>query len=262
MQQRTLIRTTTALLFACVFASPVSIAQANVAAPVITDAVADMNALTFSWTYTGKPDWFTAQYSCDGGVQWTSVDMIPATERAWLIDTTVNADECVVRIAARTDNVNGVFSEPIAATPGSSNAPTNVQIDVASNTISWGNVAAAEVVEYEVQASIDNGVTWTIVGRTAAGLSGLQVPQLEPGTAFRVVAITKDGQRVASDIQRALDVEAADVVRTASIPRSRIFTITGIAILLALAIGQWALVRRRRQQTEAGFEDFDALTRR
>ena len=262
MQQRTLIRTTTVLLFACVFASPVSIAQANVAAPVITDAVADMNALTFSWTFKGKPDWFTAQYSCDGGVQWTNVEMIPATERAWLIDTTVNADECVVRIAARTDNVNGVFSEPIAAAPGSSNAPTNVQVDLNTGTISWGNVDATDVVEYEVQASIDDGVTWTIVGRTAAGLSGLQVPELEPGTAFRVVAITKDGQRVASDIQRALDVVAADVVRTASIPRSRIFTIAAIAVVLALAIGQWAVIRRRRQQSEAGFEDFDALTRR
>ena len=188
--------------------------------------------------------------------------MIPATERTWLIDTPVNAEECVVRIAARADNVTGIFSDPIAATPGTSSAPENVQIDFNTGTISWGNVDAPDVVEYEVQSSTDDGVTWTIVGRTAAGLSGLQIPDLEPGTAFRIVAITKDGQRVASEIQRALDVEAADVVRTASIPRSRIFTIAGVAILLALAIGQWALIRRRRQASEAGFEDFDALTRR
>lgn len=243
-------------------ALPMSTAIANTTSPEITEATSDANALTFAWSYNSKPDSFTAQYSCDGGVEWTTISMIPATERAWLIDTTVNAENCVVRIAARIDNVNGIFSDPVSPAPSSNLAPSNVVADQQTGKIFWDPSEAENIAQYEIEVSNDEGVTWTVVGKADGNITGFQMPELKLGAAFRITAITTDGQRITSDVQRVLDATAADVVRTASIPRSRVIIIGGVAIVLALIIGQWALLRRRRLQSEAGFEDFDALTRR
>lgn len=229
--------------------------------PVITRASAIDNSLSFAWTYATTPDWFTIQYSCDGGVAWTTIDNVPATLRTWMVATDVTADNCVVRIAAKTDNVNGVFSEPIAPNVSGSFAPTAITLDASTNSVSWDASAADNIAKYEVQSSTDEGVTWNVIGTTDASITRLQLPSVEDGSAIRVVAITTDGQRIAGEVQRALDANAADVVRTAAIPTRRIFVLIGIAVVVGLAMGQWMVRRRRRADLNSGFEDFDAISR-
>ena len=230
--------------------------------PTITRAVASGNSFSLAWTFLGKADAFTVQYSCDGGVAWQTIDMIPATQRAFSFATDQLAENCVARMAVKQDNVNSPFSEPFAPVAGPNVAPTNLQIDNNTGTISWGNTEAPGIAEYEVQSTSDEGVTWSIIGKTKAGLSGLQLPKLEPGVAYRVVAITEDGQRYASDVYRSLDEAAADAVRTGSMSPNRIALITLIGVALALLLLRLQVARRRAAKLTAGFEDFDALTRR
>ena len=231
-------------------------------APVVTSASASGNTMTFEWTYNTKVDAFTVQHSCDGGVQWTTINQVPASQRIWTFDTAVTADNCVVRIAARLDNVDGIFSDPVAPAVLGSFAPVDVIVDPATGDITWTGSAATNIVAYEVQQSTDEGATWDVLATMDGDITDYANDNVTAGAAFRIVAIAADGQRFIGEIQRALDPAAADVVRTASVVQERLLIIGGVVALLALLIGMWQLRRRRTARLTHGFEDFDALTRR
>lgn len=250
-----------AMLFALVSAFAPTSASAAEDAPRLMTATASGTELTITWDYVGDAQYFTSQYSCDNGVQWTTVDWLPGDVRTFTLQTDLPAENCVVRIAAKIDNINTAFSEPVYPTAALTPAPLNVQVDATTATITWEPSVATNIVGYEVQASPDDGITWTTVGKTEGGLTGLQLPELADGAAFRVVAIATDGQRFTSEPQRALDAAAADFVRTSSIPAGRIAAFAAMALLLAAVALAWLRQRRRQQGQNAGFEDFDALTR-
>ena len=250
-----------AMLFALISTLSTTSAIAIETAPRITSASASANELTIAWDYVGQAQYFTAQYSCDGGVQWTTVDWLLGDVRTFTLQTETPAENCVVRIAAKIDNINTAFSEPVYPTAAQTPAPMNVQVDATTATITWEPSIATNIVGYEVQVSSDEGITWTTVGKTEGGLTGLQLPELADGAAFRVVAIATDGQRFTSEIQRALDAAAADYVRTSTMPTGRIALFVGSALVLAALTLVWLRQRRKAQGQNAGFEDFDALTR-
>ena len=247
------------VMVSCAF--PMS-AVAATPAPVVTSASASGNTMTFEWSYNSDVDAFTVQHSCDGGVQWTTINQVPASQRIWTFDTAVTADNCVVRIAARLDNVDGIFSDPVAPAVLGSFAPVDVIVDPATGDITWTGSAATNIVAYEVQQSTDEGATWDVLATMDGDITDYANDNVTAGAAFRIVAIAADGQRFIGEIQRALDPAAADVVRTASVVQERLLIIGGVVALLALLIGMWQLRRRRTARLTHGFEDFDALTRR
>ena len=254
-------RLTSVLLFTLTVMTPV-VAVATTPAPVINSASASGNTMTFEWAYNANVDAFTIQHSCDGGVQWTTINQVPASERAWTFDTDVTADNCVVRIAARLDNVDGIFSDPFAPAVLGSFAPVDVTVDPATGDITWTGSAATNIVAYEVQQSTDEGATWEVLATIDGDITNYAGDDVTSGAAFRIVAIAADGQRFIGDVQRALDPASADLVRTASVVQERLLIIGGVIALLALLITLWQLRRRRSARLTTGFEDFDALTRR
>ncbi|MFM8496105.1 MAG: fibronectin type III domain-containing protein, partial [Planctomycetia bacterium] len=153
---------------------------------------------------------YLVQQSIDGGRTWTASGTAASTATTLPISGLTPGVPYSFRIAATSAGGTGAFSEPTplqfaTATPAVPAAPT---IGTASNagvggvTVAWtkpANTGNLQITDYFIEASTDNGATWTSVADVAAPNELVTITGLAHGTyVFRVRAANELGLGVSS----------------------------------------------------------------
>jgi len=161
---------------------------------------------------------YLIEYSADSGVTWLPfADGVSAATTATVTGLT-NGTNYVFRVIAQNAVGVGSPSDPSAPVKplAPASAPTNLQVTLGTGqaVLTWGVPASAggsSIIDYRVESSIDNGLTWTTVADGVSTATTATVPGLVNGTTyrFRVAAITEIGPGTYSAPSAAVTPTAA-----------------------------------------------------
>jgi len=146
---------------------------------------------------------YAVQKSSDGGTTWADVTDGVSTANTATVTGLVNGTAYVFHVAALNGAGTGPYSVASAAiTPRVlPSAPLNLQAEAGDGLaiLTWtapASAGSAPVLDYLVQSSGDNGVTWTTVNDGTSTATTATVAGLTNGAGylFRVAAVSAAGQ--------------------------------------------------------------------
>jgi titin len=146
---------------------------------------------------------YAIQRSSNGGDTWTDVNDGVSTANTATVTGLVNGTAYVFRVAALNGAGTGPYS--VASAPITPrvlpSAPLNLQAEAGDSLalLTWtapSSEGSAPVLDYLVQSSGDNGVTWTAVSDGTSTATTATVTGLTNGAGylFRVAAVSAAGQ--------------------------------------------------------------------
>ncbi|NBO08380.1 MAG: hypothetical protein EBV30_03340 [Actinobacteria bacterium] len=148
---------------------------------------------------------YTVQYSFDGG-SWT-VGSVSGSTLTKTLTGLVDGHTYFFRVQAITASGNGAVAATIGIPATVADAPTNLTAVVSGDrrvSITWTaptNTGGTPVTDYQIETSIDSGVTWTVFNKGGAITSpSFVLTALSGGVDYqiRVSAITSAGTGSAS----------------------------------------------------------------
>ena len=165
---------------------------------VSTPAAGQSTAMNLSWTDTnGAETGYAVERSVDG-VNWSKIATLPADTSTYTDTQTFGSMRWWYRVAAIDDGVSGLYSN-VTSVINKPAAVTNWQsVDVSNTALSltWRDVSGDT--GYRVERSADGGATYTVLGTTAANITGYNVTGLAINTSytFRITPTSAVGDGV------------------------------------------------------------------
>jgi len=130
---------------------------------------------SITWTGSGTSNFYSVDYSTNGGTSWTSLATnLNSTSYSWTVPNT-SSTTCLVRVMdfqnnAIVDQSNGTFTINAPLILTAPNGGESWQVGGATHAITWA--ASGTGTYLTIQYSTDMGATWNTITTTAVATSG------------------------------------------------------------------------------------------